>query len=94
MENKVIAIQFGTKPKPLDRSSSAPAQLNKMSESEQVASANLSPVTESAAVDMDSENMPKNDFRSLADRNRSNAERLRKERELANKAVLKSYRIK
>ena len=33
-------------------------------------------------------------FAELADRNRANQERLRKEREQANKSVLKSYRIK
>ena len=36
----------------------------------------------------------KKDFRSLAEQNLSNQERLRKERAQANKAVLKSYRIK
>jgi hypothetical protein len=52
---------------------------------------NQLPSSESSLQDTQSHGLT---FLEIAERNRVNQERLRKERELANKNVLKSYRIK
>jgi hypothetical protein len=95
MENKVIAVQFGNKIKSPERSayqsgvqSTHPVSLTDVSLTQQ-------PTHGTSAVDIaEVATGNKSDLMSLADRNRANQERVRKERDLANKAVLKSYRIK
>ncbi|KAB8031944.1 hypothetical protein [Fluviispira multicolorata] len=47
-----------------------------------------------AVAKSDKEHVSKSDFAKEAIRNKANQERLRKEREQANKNVIKSYRIK
>ena len=96
MENKVIAVQFGSKNKSAGKASvqaTPPTQDSQgigFSQSIPVNSGINSSVLSNTEADVE----PKEDLRTLAERNRANQERLRKERELANKAVLKSYRIK
>jgi hypothetical protein len=83
MDNKVISVQFGNRAK---EKSNLPLGAQPSTQTSAIQT-NLAPESEMAEV-------PSSDLRTLAERNRSNQERIRKERDLANKAVLKSYRIK
>jgi hypothetical protein len=91
MSNNVISVLFGAERK---KSNKSEALIKTETTAAKVEAKVAEKVDVPSPASSDDADAKSNDFRAIAARNREAQDRLRKERDQANKAVLKSYRIK